>query len=1008
MFSDLNLLTKNMEDEKDTLKTINFECTSKSSCVNFNIITGTWFNQNWPIDLHDLTQFRIADFESFYNITIDYDTNNEEICFKFYYWLAHDSSLTVHFDVTNETIPLTPTYSTRYESPQFNWYKFELCLNHILKLKSNGSLLISLKANYKSDQDVVAISNIADQSVYEIEKKNPADYNVLSYWGKPEAESQWHTYTVSQWQEIDGNRIFKFPPFGSGASFLFSTWFKFSKGLKLNYRFDSNKLPKSINVTLIIRDSKFVAKFSKLVYTMSNFWNVDKKLKTFEIPNTFELGTSLRIEFRIDWSDLNDENVQLALSEVDLSDGCREGNRSCNNNGICIDKWPNVATCVCDPGWAGNKCEYEDWCKRVHDTGVQEETGEEYCKRGGGYCSWDSYLLDHTCSCKGDFYWQHSNKINKSKCVALDLCAPINTLCPTGYLCDPAFLNTKNPCVKCDEKHGYIKIDDECYKHDSCQNACPGGQCALTLTGPQCYCHNGVTYNNKTQCNHKQCTLKDKLENNCQHICIYVNDKPVCECYPGYLFSYATRKCEPNFNLTKQCPRNSIEIRTGPFLNESSCKCLLGFQKSDDSCINICQLSNVQNNSKLIKSICGTEKCTFVNNKINCHCPLPYRVNEKGYCEIDRSCDENEIGYETCKQKRGICVPDLNKSAKQIKTREDTFYCKCPLGKVLKRNRECVDQCDLYFKQCYFHNSQCQRSYDQYNPQPKCVCHPGFKKSSLDQNCYLTDNSTKFEMVIKVDQKKIYHTLKRVRRTPTELNDNLLFEEVCLRVAALDFKGCLSYLRKSQDSVFYLQSEGLREKLIYEQLKLSLGADLKQNFYSKVGVVDIIDYVELNESNMNPNVRDYKVNISVELIDQSSPNITKACKLFGPSLNLSNYCLLPTQTIVKVGSIRELPFRPCFEKHINYCPSSSNCIQNDATSQYACYIKPGYKVNYIFKMSPNSNYRPKEFGEDINECLFNETCKKNEICYNTEGGYNCLCKPGHGRFQNECQGKLRL
>ena len=105
------------------------------------------------------------------------------------------------------------------------------------------------------------------------------------------------------------------------------------------------------------------------------------------------------------------------------------------------------------------------------------------------------------------------------------------------------------------------------------------------------------------------------------------------------------------------------------------------------------------------------------------------------------------------------------------------------------------------------------------------------------------------------------------------------------------------------------------------------------------------------------------------------------------------------------------------------CQNDAKCVNRETNYSCACnssgwtgkYCEKGFyfveKVSakvLVEQVDEGTTLNNKWLSIDINECKEGlDGCHVNAICNNTEGSYNCTCKPGFiGDGQNSCRGKV--
>ncbi|KAL8564073.1 hypothetical protein ACOMHN_034550 [Nucella lapillus] len=318
-------------------------------------------------------------------------------------------------------------------------------------------------------------------------------------------------------------------------------------------------------------------------------------------------------------------------------------NKACFNGAKCIDSGNGVrATCVCLPGFTGEKCE-----KNIAE-----------CKENPAGCLYNGTCKDgngtYTCDCPLNFSGDHcQNKPNF--CKIQNTCA--NGVCYNDYnissavcVCEfPYKLGSDGNCV----------AQDLCSESNPCQNGstCDNGAAGKT----SCRCLTGYS---GSLCQHN---IDDCASNPCVNgECTDLVNNYTCICHPGY----EGANCENNTNdcLTANCDGNNT-VGCDDLLMDFKCKCKVGFTgKRCESNINECLSLPCQHN--------GT--CTDSSTPGNYSC----------------SCQDGWLGKD-CEELPGFCSPLPCKNSGGCLSVQDDFVCNCGDGTFGKTCETTTKLCDI-------------------------------------------------------------------------------------------------------------------------------------------------------------------------------------------------------------------------------------------------------------------------------------------------------------------------
>merc|ERR1711962_1467377 len=214
-----------------------------------------------------------------------------------------------------------------------------------------------------------------------------------------------------------------------------------------------------------------------------------------------------------------------------------EDKMSCTDHGYCTnDDTPDGFTCLCEPGWLGDKCADQDVCypNQCQNDGlcVVDENGDPKCEcqdgyfgdkcqyadpcritpcYNGGTCSIDDNL-NPSCECTAHY--------EGPQCEEELVCSPV---CLNGGLCARDRFDEK----RCFCPPGYT--GEQCENSACSPSPCYNGvTCTIDDNGaPQCQCPDGY---NGDFCETNVCIGQDCGHGNC----IIVEGQPMCDCHDGW------------------------------------------------------------------------------------------------------------------------------------------------------------------------------------------------------------------------------------------------------------------------------------------------------------------------------------------------------------------------------------------------------------------------------------------------------------------------------------------
>ncbi|XP_071510124.1 fibropellin-3-like [Diadema antillarum] len=272
-------------------------------------------------------------------------------------------------------------------------------------------------------------------------------------------------------------------------------------------------------------------------------------------------------------------------------DDCLSESVPCMNGGTCIDLWQNY-TCMCPPGYAGDRCEVDiDECSSspcMNGATCMDEINAYSCEclpgydgplcqndideclsdpcQNGGTCN--DLVNGYTCTCIQGYTGDNCE-------IDVDDCA--SNPCQNGATCNDG-INS----YTCDCAPGFegdrCEIDiDECASNPCLNDGnCTDGinmftcQCTAEWTGARC-----------------EISLNACRSDPCQYGGTCENDETTyrCYCVPGF----TGRNCEIDINECSSLPcQNGGRCMDGP--NMYSCQCLEGFTGLNCEEVGFCDL----------------------------------------------------------------------------------------------------------------------------------------------------------------------------------------------------------------------------------------------------------------------------------------------------------------------------------------------------------------------------------------------------------------------------------
>merc|ERR1712223_2321304 len=197
-------------------------------------------------------------------------------------------------------------------------------------------------------------------------------------------------------------------------------------------------------------------------------------------------------------------------------------NYECYNGGNCLVLPTKEPECICDDGFAGEHCQFVDYCHDRNDP--------KTCN-GNGICQNDNSEDGYSCYCAPGF--------TGKDCDTVDVCYP--NPCEHGGICSPDEEGTDGRMCDCPE--GYYgptcHIEDACRVHP-CKN---GGTCSTDEEFEKnCDCPPNWMGSD--------CEIKVVCDPMCEHGGICALDRynnTACYCPPGFFGMHCENSvCEPN------------------------------------------------------------------------------------------------------------------------------------------------------------------------------------------------------------------------------------------------------------------------------------------------------------------------------------------------------------------------------------------------------------------------------------------------------------------------------
>lgn len=932
------------------------------------------------------------------------DTN---VCIKICFWITDGAILSLY--INKRSFQLSPTYTLDSSSPiLYQWYHANICLAHFYRQLNIANVEISIlskKKFIKENDEFAAIADITSEDIRSYPYKLSNDLpDLLNHWSKPQAHDEWYFFPEESWFWRDADNppligtssllVLKIHKQSIGTAYLYSKWFKYSVDHILRYTINWEDPTGEASIEIGLFDENFNPLPVDEVFIQGN----SSTSASYEfVPFKAIVNRVYRIQVRVDWKHNGLAKSEMIFSDIDLSDACRNGNATCNNQGYCVNIGTNQFKCICDETHFGVNCEQTDWCII---------NGHTFCKERGGQCDREVFAFPNheVCSCGPNRYWKITS--SGGSCVDLDPCSGLNAFCDEKHVCKSNPFREIEPCQDCDLTNEYNKVDSKCVKMNICDDFCANLGCTIFMGRPFCHHH---TIQQPTVSG--ECDLRSKIIANCDQICKKNGANISCDCYDEYLLDPDQHSCIGKQSCTLKCPPNSKCVIKSQ--STAECECNLGFLKRDNKCVSICDLADQLDSQakELVGNVCGHEQCKMIDNQIKCKCKSPYMMADNGLCNLDRICLKGHVGQSFCSKFNAICVPQLVDDDKT----GQKFKCVCPAASKMDDNGKCIAQCDKHFDEiCKSKNAICKP--DLQSNKPKCECLPGFKRivneESFYDYCYLMDHAMEISVIMRINRKLVF---AGIRDELLKLIEKFVGLRTMYNLCEHDYNRtqCMEYMVSVWQSIHDRQFEILRERAIeslivqhLNSLQTLYGRKFEQIFLSKFE--SLKNSVELSGENFIVKaIVELPTSTAMEIYlfhSKTASQLTgqislldlkSMCNNFSAESPAVGYCLLGSETVLLSNNYEEKILMPCDYPLISQCPENTICETFPNTSAFSCECLPGFReIQRIHLKSNKDDVFVRETCEDIDECISDGVCSNNSVCINFVGSHACECKPG--------------
>ncbi|KAH9523896.1 hypothetical protein Btru_047344, partial [Bulinus truncatus] len=713
-------------------------------------------------------------------------------------------------------------------------------------------------------------------------------------------------------------------------------------------------------------------------------------------------------------------------------DECQSGNKPCSH--ICVNSLGSYG-CSC----------YTGYKLAVDQISCEACESPHYGENCGNICQCNNRgTCDRVRGCVCNRQWTGVNcEIDVNECSQPDVC-------PSGYVCENTIGSYRCQCPT-----GYKLENGICRDINECSEAhnlpCNASLevCENTLGSYRCVCRRGYFRNDSLCQDIDECASNI---NDCEQMCV---DKPGtynCQCYPGYMLNDDRKTCSKkglevcsvkNMNCSYGCRRDSN--------NRAVCFCPQGYKVN-----NLGQCEDINECITDVSNLCTNKNgCTNTNGSYTCTCQTGSKLDNDGRTcincsgetwglECANSCSCG-LGSDHCDPKTGcvckagftgiLCDQDIDEcksgvlrctvKEKCVNT-PGSATCVC-LDGYKKVNGECqdVNECSNTTL------NNCTQACTNVEGSFTCSCYPGY--------------------------------LYNVNKTCTDLDECKLGTSKCEGLC-INTEG--SYRCSCRDGLV-LQPDGFkcavsqpcmnRTDCSYQCAKIN-GIEICLCPKGKVLNSNGVGCDDLNLCDSSPcafGCVETKENTSFECVCKTG-QVLSADKVtctdctdgrWGVACNNTCQCLTTnTKYCDKVngrclckagwnGTLCQLDIDECLNTSI--CPTHTKCRNTDGGYLCACvdgyittntvnetckecdegYFGPSCSRKCSCSLNSNCNktnglcycmagWNGTNCDLDINECdAMTHKCNvsKHERCFNTQGGYDCVCNSGFSRKCSSCE-----
>ncbi|XP_071235670.1 fibrillin-1 [Salvelinus alpinus] len=618
---------------------------------------------------------------------------------------------------------------------------------------------------------------------------------------------------------------------------------------------------------------------------------------------------------------------------------------ACHRHGLCHPS-PAGFQCVCDLGFEGDglACSDIDECQK------------NVCPRNETACV--NIPGSFSCLCKVGY------RQNGTNCVDVDECVSGDKECSEFAQC----VNTVGSHL-CFCLSGFTGDGKNCSDIDECQNqngGChPIASCSNTAGSHNCICPSG-TEGTGIECQDvDECADNSAEPHNCSRLaqCNNTDGSYLCLCQEGYRGDGFVCEDVDECLSPSTCGRNLTCLNTPGGYN---CTCILGLAYEAGTCVSV---ENCLNASRACHphAACHPTKGSFY-----CHCQDGFHGNGvacwdvdecsqsgREYCPKFSYCFNTEGSY-TCDcwdgyQDNGTHCMDVDECEAGNYTcpdnstctnTEGSYRCPCDLGFLASNNSQCLDldECVLGLARCP-DTSDCQNTPGSF----VCNCWDGYQGNGTGcqdiDECL--DNSTCLENSNCVNTYGSFLCPCNVGFL--SLNDRCEDIEDCMDpdLGPLCTNGtCMNTI----GSFFCLCYVG---------------------FWSNG--TECVDVDECSE------------------VYSNSSSSVSVCQPSSTCINLPGSYQCPCNSGFLLNGTDCQDVDECSDPEGAPCPDHSVCKNTIGSLLCPCLdgYEPGAQGNDTVC-------------EDIDECLFNTTCRVDQVCTNLPGTYHCDCPGGYHEDVGAC------